>query len=281
MKKLVISLVVVLGLFVVADYAIAATAEYQLSQRMRTQLNITEDPDVRINGFPFIYQALTGDYPNVEIRAVGVPLTKDGKVKVEGEVRLRHARASLSDLIAGNTQDMRVDEVLGAVKVTASDVGKMIGIPDLKIENASQEELNNLQNDVNRVKEQEEPPKPPLAGTVQDEEKRKAMVRLTGSTTIAGTKTEVTVLGVIQIVEGQVEIKPNTLKLGNSKSGGDIALPPVVERAARAAFTTRVNLGGLPFTVVPTAVRVERDQLVMEALAKDVQLRTLTGRMGQ
>ncbi|WP_168200710.1 DUF2993 domain-containing protein [Allokutzneria sp. NRRL B-24872] len=280
MKKLVISLVVVLGLFVVADYAIAATAEYQLSQRMRTQLNITEDPDVRINGFPFIYQALTGDYPNVEVRAVGVPLTADGKIKVEGEVRLRHARASLSDLISGNTQDMRVDEVLGAVKVTASDVGKLINIPDLKIENPTQEELNKLQNDVNRVKEQEEP-KPPLAGTVQDEEKRKAMVRLTGSTTIAGQKTEITVLGVIQIVEGQIEIKPNTLKLGNAKSGGEVSLPPAIERAARAAFTTRVNLGALPFTVVPTAVRVERNQLVMEALARDVQLRTLTGRMGQ
>ncbi|MCP3799142.1 DUF2993 domain-containing protein [Allokutzneria sp. A3M-2-11 16] len=280
MKKLVISLVVVLGLFVVADYAIAATAEYQLSQRMRTQLNITEDPHVRINGFPFIYQALTGDYPNVEIRAVGVPLTKDGKIKVEGEVRLRHARAPLSDLISGNTQDMRVDEVLGAVKVTASDVGKLIGIPDLKIENPTQEELNKLQNDVNRVKEQEEP-RPPLAGTVQDEEKRKALVRLTGSTTIAGIKTEITVLGVIQIVEGQIEIKPHTLRLGNAKSGGDVTLPPAIERAARAAFTTRVNLGALPFTVVPTAVRVELNQLVMEALAKDVHLRTLTGRMGQ
>ncbi|SDN18846.1 LmeA family phospholipid-binding protein [Allokutzneria albata] len=280
MKKLVISLVVVLGLFVVADYAIAATAEYQLSQRMRTQLNVTEDPHVRINGFPFIYQALTGDYPNVEIRAVGVPLTKDAKIKVEGEVRLRHARASLSDLISGNTQDMRVDEVLGAVKVTASDVGKLIGIPDLKIENPTQEELNKLQNDVNRVKEQEEP-KPPLAGTVQDEQKRKAMVRLTGSTTIAGVKTELTALGVIQIVDGQIEIKPNTFKLGNAKSGGEVTLPPAIERAAMAAFTHRVNLGGLPFTVVPTAVRVELNQLVMEALAKDVHLRTLTGRMGQ
>src|ERR1041384_1022558 len=73
-KFLIITVIVLGVLLVAADFALAAAGEYQIAQRMREKLQLSEDPAVRINGFPFTLQALRGDYQHVEIRAYGVPI---------------------------------------------------------------------------------------------------------------------------------------------------------------------------------------------------------------
>ncbi|HEY0805537.1 MAG TPA: DUF2993 domain-containing protein, partial [Pseudonocardiaceae bacterium] len=73
MKITVIVVVVLASLLVGADYGLAAAAEYQVSKKMRTNLNLANDPSVNIHGFPFITQALAGDYQDITVNATGVP----------------------------------------------------------------------------------------------------------------------------------------------------------------------------------------------------------------
>lgn len=131
MKKLVVTLVIVLGLLVVADYGAASVAEYQVSQKVREQLKLDEDPSVRVHGFPFLTQAVAGDYQDVELAAKAVRVGELSELGVEAN--LHHARVALGDVIAGKADEIQVDELVGRVKLKASDVGRYIGITDLTI----------------------------------------------------------------------------------------------------------------------------------------------------
>ena len=120
-KFLVITLIVLGLLLVAADFALAAAGEYQIAQRMREKLQLDEDPSVRINGFPFMLQAVRGDYRHVQIEATGVPI-KDERAGVDLrdldiKADLRHTRVELSDLLAGNVSKATIDEVEGSVKI--------------------------------------------------------------------------------------------------------------------------------------------------------------------
>ncbi|MCO1579436.1 DUF2993 domain-containing protein [Crossiella sp. SN42] len=259
MKKLAIVLVVLIGLLVAADFGAAAAAEYQVSTRLRAQLKLADDPAVRINGFPFLYQALAGDYREVEVKASGVPVAELRNVEVEAT--LRHVRAPLSELLSGSAQNVTIDEVTGRVKLLAAEVGKLINVADLKIEPANLDEL--LERKPNG-----DPVQPTGKQPVADD--KTAPVKLTGSTDIAGTRTQVTVVGVLSLVENQIEVSPKRLRVSNET--GEVPLPPAVDRLIRRAFSTRIDPGGLPFTVVPTGVRAEHGALVVEGSAKNVQL---------
>ncbi|MBP2475857.1 hypothetical protein JOF53_004729 [Crossiella equi] len=258
MKKLAIVLVVLIGLLVAADFGAAAAAEYQVSQRLRAQLKLSEDPSVRVNGFPFLYQALVGDYREVEVKASGVPVAELNNVEVEAT--LRHVRAPLSELLSGEAQNVRIDEVTGRVKLMASEVGKLINVNDLKIEPANLDELYDRKPNGDLITPTSKPPV----------DEKTAPVKLTGSTDIAGTRTTVIVVGVLSLVDNQIEVSPKRLRVSNET--GEVPLPPAVDRLIRRAFSTRINPGGLPFTVVPTAVRAEQGALVVEGRAKDVLL---------
>src|SRR5947199_7513120 len=73
MRRLVIALLVLVGLFVVVDYGAAALAESAVSRQMRGELGLVDDPSVRINGFPFLTQAIAGTYPSIDVDATRIP----------------------------------------------------------------------------------------------------------------------------------------------------------------------------------------------------------------
>jgi len=71
-RKLIIAVLVIVALAVAADFGAAAAAEYTVAKQMRQQLHLAGDPSVRINGFPFLTQAVTGHYTAIDIEASGV-----------------------------------------------------------------------------------------------------------------------------------------------------------------------------------------------------------------
>ncbi|HEX9334606.1 MAG TPA: DUF2993 domain-containing protein, partial [Pseudonocardiaceae bacterium] len=131
-KITIVVVVVLVGLLVGADYGLAAAAEYQVSKKMRSELNLADDPSVDIHGFPFITQAIAGDYHDITVNATGVP-AKNTLRDLEVDADLHDVRVRLSDLLSGNVSQVRVDEVDGQVKVKASDIGRLLNIPDLTI----------------------------------------------------------------------------------------------------------------------------------------------------
>ncbi|MCP2259385.1 Protein of unknown function (DUF2993) [Streptoalloteichus tenebrarius] len=251
MKKLVIALLVLLGLLVAADFGAAAFAEYQLSRKLRAELNLTDDPDVRVNGFPFLTQALAGDYREIEIRANRVAF---GQFRDLGLVATaRHVRASLSDLASGSAR-VTVDEVDGQLEVRANDIGRMIDIPDLKIEPAP-EELEATAAGQNK----------PAPG-----DRTTAGVKLTGSTEIAGRKVQATITGVLALVDNQIQVTPRQTQLDTGT--GAFPLPEAVKRHLVQTFTFRLDPGGLPLNARPTEVSAQNGALVIRGKATNVTL---------
>ncbi|MET8759229.1 DUF2993 domain-containing protein [Lentzea sp. NPDC004782] len=252
--KFLIITVIVLGLLLVAaDFALAAAGEYQIAQRMREKLQLNEDPSVRINGFPFVLQAIRGDYKSVEIRASGVPIKNEQQGvdlrDLDVEANLHHTRVELSDLLAGNVSKATIDEVEGSVKIKALD-------------------LNRLANQVTPFdKLSIEPDNRVATPTPADPKapKTTAAIKLSGQTNVAGKNVTLSAYGQIALVSGAIQINIDDVELD------DASLKQIVPQL-RQALAIKIDPGKLPFGATPTAVEVESGAFKLTGQITDVPL---------
>jgi LmeA-like phospholipid-binding len=242
-KKAAIVLVVLIGLLVAIDFGTAAAAEYQVSKRLRGHLDLPEDPAVRINGFPFLLQAFSGNYREVEVSADGVTVARLRNLGVEAT--LHHVRVPFSDLVSGSADTVRIDEVVGRVRVQAAELEKLIGVDDLQVEEVTDRDRN-------------------AAGQQLPDN----AVKLIGTTDLDGKPVRVTVIASLELIDGLVQIEAHTVSVN------DRTLPPVVEQNMLRLFTVRLDPGTLPFTVTPTSVHADDKALVVEGTARDIVLNT-------
>jgi hypothetical protein len=260
-KKVVIVLVVVVGVLVAADFGVAAAAEYQVSKKMRSELGLTNDPSVDIHGFPFITQALAGRYSDISIDATGVP-AKNTLRDLEIDADLHNVRVPLSNLLSGNVQTLRVDEVDGSVAIKASDVGRLLDIPDLTITPESLDFIEGVGTDAKEQQLEQQ----------TGEDPQQAGLELSGSVEFAGQKTKVNAYGIIQLVNGNIEVTPKKLELTNSLLSG--TLSDTIEQALLPKFAVTLKPSDLPlpFAVQVTGVEVDSGSLVVQGKAKNVVL---------
>ena len=261
-KKIVIVLVVIVGVLVAADFGVAAAAEYQVSKKMRTELNLAADPSVDIHGFPFITQAIAGDYQDISINATGVP-AKNTLRDLEVDADLHHVRVALSDLLSGSVQQLKVDEVDGQVQIKASDVGRLLNIPDLTIDPVSLDTIYGVGADEKQqLQDQQTGSDPQTAGLV-----------LTGSIDVAGEKTKVSVFGVIQLAGGDIKVTPTKLQVSNSLlQSTNLADSFAQSLLSKFQVDLKPSDLPLPFTVQVTGVEVNSGILVVQGKARNVVL---------
>jgi hypothetical protein len=268
-RRLVIALAVLVGLLVVADFAAAAVFEHEVSKRARAQFGLADDPSVKVGGFSFLLQAVSGEYDQVTVDAKGVPV-KDTLRDVEIRAELRGVQAPLGDVISGSLTGVPVREVDGQVMIKASDVNRAIT-----------ENENNLLKTLTRltidpVSEQvaiTEPPEGSEPDTSQDEEAGEdttAGVRMCGTADISLQSTDICVFGIISLVEKKITFDPKRLEIRNGLTTGNLAAQ--VQARVLEPFRITLDPGGLPFTVTPTAVKVEPGVLSVTGKARDVVL---------
>ena len=75
MRKLVVAVIVLLVLLVGADFAARAYAESRTADAIRSEVGTDVTPDVSIEGFPFLWHAVQGSYPQVVITASTTSVT--------------------------------------------------------------------------------------------------------------------------------------------------------------------------------------------------------------
>ena len=114
MRRLVIALLVLVGVLVVADFGAAALAESAVSRQMRTQLALADDPSVRINGFPFLTQAVAGKCGSVESPRSASP-SASGELGVR--TQLRDVEAPLPMLLGSGEKTLQVRAAEGTVRI--------------------------------------------------------------------------------------------------------------------------------------------------------------------
>ena len=253
-KFLIIAVLVLGVLLVAADFALAAAGEYQIAQRMREKLQLNEDPSVRINGFPFILQAIRGDYTHVRIDAYGVPI-KDEQQGVDLRdldigADLRHTRVELADLLAGNVSKATIDTVEGSVRIKAPDLNRLANqvTPFDKL---------SIEPD-NRAAATQTPVDPKAPKTT-------AAIKLSGQTNVAGKVITLTAYGQIALVSGAIQINIDDIELD------DASLKQIIPQL-RQALAIKIDPGTLPFNATPTAVEVESGSFKLSGQIADVPL---------
>lgn len=257
-RRLVIALVVLLGLLVAADFGAAAVFEHEVSKRARAEFGLTDDPDVRVHGFSFLLQALSGEYGHVEVRAQGVPVQNTLR-DLTVEADLFGVQAPLGDLISGSAR-VTVREVEGTVEVQASDVSRAIAqqesevlrsITQVSIDPVSEKAASlPTEEEADRLSADERDP-------AKDLEDTKAGARICFTADVVGVSTDLCVVGIITLAETTIAFVPSRAGLRNELTSG--ALSSTIQDSVLSALG-RVSLdpGVLPFRVTPTAVEVPR-----------------------
>ncbi|TCP54362.1 DUF2993 family protein [Tamaricihabitans halophyticus] len=258
-KKLIISLVVLLGLLVAADFVAATAAEHKVSQTAREQFDLSDDPSVTVHGFPFLYQALTGEYGEISVSAAGVPVA-DMLRELEINANLRNVEAPLSDLLSGNTNSIVIGEAEGQVKIKASDVGRAVGVPDLEITPVSERRV--------RIPEDEDD-QDDAEARENEAEDTTAGLRLDGTLGLAGQETEISVFAILTLQEQQVDVQPRRVEISNDEI--DTVIPGPVQEQIFNQFSVNLDPGEMPFAVTPTALTAEDGALVVKGTASDVR----------
>jgi hypothetical protein len=241
MKRLIVGLLVLVGLLVAADFGAAALAESAVSRQMRAQLGLPDDPDVRINGFPFLTQALAGTYSSIDV--VADRLQVGDLQDVEVEAQLRDVEAPLSEVLGSGPKSLRVGAADGTARIGATDIERLLGgsVDDLRIESLDSEALATAVEDGADAT---------LAGVDPD-----TVARLVGTTAVLGQDTEVAVIVALELVDGgTVRIVPRDIRVGGPDAP---ALPEAVQEPLRAQFTVSVDPGTLPLQVTPTSLRAQ------------------------
>lgn len=254
MKRLIVGLIVLVGVLVGVDFGAAALAESAVSRQMREQIGLPDDPDVRINGFPFVTQALAGRYSSIDVAADRLRVGMLEEVEVVAQ--LRDVDAPLSELLGSGPRSLRVAEADGTVRVGADDLERLLGDVDrLRIESLDAEALEQAVEDG---------ADPALADADPD-----TVARLVGTTAALGEETEVTAIVALELTDGVVRIVPRDIRLGGPDAP---PLPESTQSALRDRFTVDVDPGSLPLQVTPTELRAVDGVLEISGSTTDLVL---------
>ncbi|MET9631028.1 DUF2993 domain-containing protein [Lentzea sp. NPDC006480] len=258
-KFLLITVIVLALLLVAADFALAAAGEYQIAQRMREKLQLDEDPSVRINGFPFMLQAVRGDYTHVAIDASGVPIKNEAQGvdlrDLDIHADLRHTRVELADLLAGNVSKATIDQVEGSVKIKSLDLNRLASqvTPFDKLSIDPDNRVTTTTTTTTTAADT-----PPAPQTT-------AAIKLSGQTNVAGKDVKLTAYGQVSLAGGAIQITVDEITLD------DLSLKNIIP-TLRQALAVKIDPGKLPFGATPTAVRVEPGAFVLSGVIADVPL---------
>lgn len=296
-RRIVTVVLVVAAVLVGADLAGAAFAEHTVSQKAREQLNLDSDPEVGIGGFPFLTQAISGEYGHITVEAKSVPV-QDVLNDVDVKAELYDVGAPLTDLTQGNVDNITIDRVEGEVKLKASDINKISpldNIQDLQIAASSEAYVRNGEgsgeqatdtgsdDSANTGGDSDNAPgegsgsgdgsgsggeAPEYDANGDDNDDSSAGIRLSGKVQVAGEEKEIYAFAIIQLDGSTVKITPHRLQFGSDQD--TTVVPRAVQEQLLPSFEADINTGDLPFKVTPTAVSVAPESITVRGEVKDV-----------
>lgn len=116
--KWLIALVVLLGLLVGADRVALLVAEDQLASRIQSSQHLSQKPGVSIDGFPFLTQVVSRDFPHATVDIHG--LTANGLTISDLHADLRGVHVNSGFNAA------TVDTLTATAELSYADIGKAL-----------------------------------------------------------------------------------------------------------------------------------------------------------
>ncbi|WP_371670547.1 DUF2993 domain-containing protein [Streptomyces sp. NBC_00289] len=144
LRILLIVVVILGGLFVIADRVAVNFAEGEAADKLRTTENLATTPDVSIKGFPFLTQAAGGELDDVEVGIEGYEASTgagDDTIRIDGlTAEMRNVTfsgdfSSATAATATGTATLGYDTLLKAAKSEPTQVGpgvtaRIVGLSD-------------------------------------------------------------------------------------------------------------------------------------------------------
>jgi hypothetical protein len=121
-KGLVIVLILLIGLVIAADRIGLMVAQDAIAKNVESQYGLDHKPQVKIKGFPFLNQALSGRYGEIDVN-VG-DFSQSGVHLTATDVKLKGVDAPLSDALHNNPSGFVADTAISTATVPYEDVNK-------------------------------------------------------------------------------------------------------------------------------------------------------------
>lgn len=120
MRKALFLLVVVGVVAAVADHAARDYAEGRVAGQIETSFLLDEPPRVAIGGWPFLWHAVSGNFPSITVIADSV--SRESVTLSEVEFRVRDVSVSLGALLGSDRRSVRVGSGGGDAAMGAEDL---------------------------------------------------------------------------------------------------------------------------------------------------------------
>jgi hypothetical protein len=124
-KGLLIALVVLLGLAVAADRIAMGIAEDRVGEELAAKGGLQGSPSVEIDGFPFLTQAVAGNYEDVRIALTAADLGQPEGTSAD--VALHGVHVPLSSVLSGSVSEVPVDRVDGTATLSFALLSAQLG----------------------------------------------------------------------------------------------------------------------------------------------------------
>lgn len=124
MKTLLVTIAVLVALVVSGDFFVKNVAENRAETQIQQTLGLEEAPQVDFGGFPFVLNALTGTFGDVEVFAD--QLTVEGVRLDRVDVLMRDVEISLGKLLGGDSESVRTGGGEGEASMSEADLRKAL-----------------------------------------------------------------------------------------------------------------------------------------------------------
>ncbi|MEU5876551.1 DUF2993 domain-containing protein [Spirillospora sp. NPDC047279] len=117
-KALLVLLVLLIGGVIAADRLGVRFAEDEIARQVSAQYDLKQEPEVEIHGFPFLTQAIGGEYDKIDVK-LG-QWTERGVTVGDVTVEMRGVQAPLSEVAAGNSNNITAREATASAVIPYS-----------------------------------------------------------------------------------------------------------------------------------------------------------------
>jgi len=125
MRALLIAILVLLGIAIAADRILVVLTEDLLAAAVQEEGQLPAEPDISIEGFPFLTQAIEGRYDSVrvgvDVAALGLP------PGATADIHLLGAQVPLSSVLSRSVSSVPVEKVVGTVTFPFDYIGEQLG----------------------------------------------------------------------------------------------------------------------------------------------------------
>lgn len=124
MRKLLIAVLILAVVLVAGDRIAVAVAENQVSSRIATAYDLPARPTVTIQGFPFLTQAVAGDYREIDITAARV--SANGVTLTDLRARFTGVHEPLSQVLGHGAASVTADRAVGSAIVGFGELSRRL-----------------------------------------------------------------------------------------------------------------------------------------------------------